>query len=140
MVREGPGSHHLIVRITLSISLCFINVLMLLSRSVLRPFPWRDCTLNNKSIDTTGGWGRRLDKIEEMEERQTGEMGWCVWRRYLGHPVVDLHGLDPLAEALSCRGGLGHYAGVKVRVGHVLAADLLHDGDLMQRERERETK
>ena len=29
----------------------FINVLMLLSRSVLRPFWWWDCTLNNTLID-----------------------------------------------------------------------------------------
>ena len=35
----------------MSVSLCFINVLMLLSTSVPRTFPWWDCTLNNTLID-----------------------------------------------------------------------------------------
>ena len=39
------------VNAVMSDSFCFINVLMLLSRSVLRPFRWWDCALNNTLID-----------------------------------------------------------------------------------------
>ena len=61
--------------------------------------------------------------------------GVCIENNgsYLGHPVINLHGLYPFAEALGCRGGLGYYAGVKVGVGHVLAAYLLHHRDLQQK-------
>ena len=57
-------------RIRTTLSHTKLDVLMLLSRSVLRPFQWWDCTLNNKLID----WLKT-----ENEKKVKHDFILCTW-------------------------------------------------------------